>query len=48
MKIGIYNGINVGSVKDSTIEYIGVDQGVYHLYQHGITPVIAIGDMDSI
>lgn len=30
MKIGIYSGINVGSVKDSTIEYIGVDQGVYH------------------
>lgn len=48
MKIGIYSGINVGSVKDSTIEYIGVDQGVYHLYQQGITPVIAIGDMDSI
>ncbi|UTY38879.1 thiamine diphosphokinase [Allocoprobacillus halotolerans] len=48
MKIGIYGSMNVGCVHDDTIDYIGVDQGVYHLYHQGITPIIAIGDMDSI
>ncbi|MBS5113292.1 MAG: thiamine diphosphokinase [Coprobacillus cateniformis] len=48
MKIGIYCSLDAGAVKDRSIEYIGVDQGVTHLYQQGILPIIAIGDMDSI
>lgn len=48
MKIGIYGGVNVGPVQDMSIDYIGVDKGVSHLYAQGIKPVIAIGDMDSI
>lgn len=48
MKIGIYCSIDAGNVKDKGIEYIGVDQGVIHLLNQGIQPVLAIGDMDSI
>lgn len=48
MKIGIYCGIDVGEVKDLSIDYIGVDQGVEHLIHQNIKPVFAIGDMDSI
>lgn len=48
MKIGIYGGVNVGRVQDTSIDYIGVDQGVSHLYGQGIMPILAIGDMDSI
>lgn len=48
MKIGIYGSVDSGLVKDKQIEYIGVDQGVIHLLHQNITPLIAIGDMDSI
>ena len=48
MKIGIYGSIDVGPVHDCTIDYIAVDRGVEHLYHQGITPIIAIGDMDSL
>ena len=48
MKIGIYGSIDVGPVHDRTIDYIAVDRGVEHLYHQGITPIIAIGDMDSL
>lgn len=48
MKIGIYCSIDVGTVKDLSIDYIGVDQGVIHLCHQGIIPILAIGDMDSI
>lgn len=48
MKIGIYCSIDVGTVKDLSVDYIGVDQGVIHLYHQGIIPILAIGDMDSI
>lgn len=48
MKIGIYGSIDAGKVKDKNIAYIGVDQGVVHLIHQGITPIVAIGDMDSI
>lgn len=48
MKIGIYGSIDAGKVKDQNIDYIGVDQGVVHLYNQGIIPIVAIGDMDSI
>ena len=48
MKIGIYCSIDAGNVKDSSIDYIGVDKGVEHLLKQNIKPCIAIGDMDSI
>lgn len=48
MKIGIYGSIDAGKVKDTSIDYIGVDKGVTHLLNQNIKPVIAIGDMDSI
>lgn len=48
MKIGIYCGVDVGCVKDTELDYIGVDQGISHLLHQNITPVIALGDMDSI
>ena len=48
MKIGIYCSIDVGEVKDKSIDYIGVDKGVEHLVNQNIKPIIAIGDMDSI
>ncbi|MFR7591149.1 MAG: thiamine diphosphokinase [Longibaculum sp.] len=48
MKIGIYCSVDAGQVKDRHIDYIGVDQGVEHLYNQGIVPILAIGDMDSI
>lgn len=48
MKIGIYGSIDVYPVHDRTIDYIAVDRGVEHLYHQGITPIIAIGDMDSL
>lgn len=48
MKIGIYGSIDVGMVRDRSIPYIGVDQGVEHLYHQGIIPFLAIGDMDSL
>lgn len=47
MKIGIYGAVDVGYVKDTSIPYIGVDQGAKHLLAQGIHPVIVIGDMDS-
>ncbi|MCD7950779.1 MAG: thiamine diphosphokinase [Erysipelotrichaceae bacterium] len=48
MKIGIYGSIDAGEVKDKTIDYIAVEQGTFHLLNQGITPIIVIGDMDSI
>ena len=48
MKIGIYCGVDVGNVRDLTLDYIGVDRGVSHLLKQNITPIIALGDMDSI
>ena len=48
MRIGIYCSIDVGEVKDKSIQYIGVDKGVEYLVEQGIKPIIAIGDMDSI
>ncbi len=48
MKIGIYGSINVGEVKDKSIDYIAVEQGTFYLLNQGITPIIVIGDMDSI
>lgn len=48
MKIGIYCGVDVGQVKDQSIDYIGVDHGITHLIHQGIKPIKAIGDMDSI
>ena len=30
MKIGIYCGVDVGNVRDLTLDYIGVDRGVSH------------------
>ncbi len=48
MKIGIYGSIDVGEVRDKSIDYIAVEQGTFHLLKQGITPIIVIGDMDSI
>ncbi|WP_270525894.1 thiamine diphosphokinase [Longibaculum muris] len=48
MKIGIYGSVYAGNVKDKSIDYIGVDQGIIHLIKQNIKPIIAIGDMDSI
>lgn len=48
MRIGIYCSIDVGEVKDRSLDYIGVDKGVEHLVNQNIKPIIAIGDMDSI
>ncbi|MCD7840067.1 MAG: thiamine diphosphokinase [Erysipelotrichaceae bacterium] len=48
MKVGIYGSIDVGEVKDKSIEYIAVEQGVFYLLNQKITPMIVIGDMDSI
>lgn len=48
MKIGIYGSIDVGEVKDKNIDYIAVDQGLLYLLKQNITPLIVIGDMDSL
>lgn len=48
MKIGIYCGVDVGKVKDTSLDYIGVDQGITYLLKQGIQPIIGLGDMDSI
>lgn len=48
MRIGIYCSIDVGEVRDQSIDYIGVDNGVFHLVNQNIKPIIAIGDMDSL
>ncbi|MCD7894719.1 MAG: thiamine diphosphokinase [Erysipelotrichaceae bacterium] len=48
MKIGIYGSIDVGEVRDRSIDYIAVEQGTFYLLNQGITPIIVIGDMDSI
>lgn len=47
-KIGIYSSIDVGRIRDESIEYIAVDQGVVHLHKQGIKPLCVIGDLDSL
>lgn len=48
MKIGLYAGMDNGDVHDTSIDYIAVDKGLAHLLNQGITPVLAIGDFDSL
>ncbi|WP_249029696.1 thiamine diphosphokinase [Tannockella kyphosi] len=48
MHIGICGASYDGVIFDNTIDYIGVDGGVQCLLEHGITPVVAIGDFDSL
>jgi thiamine pyrophosphokinase len=48
MKIGLYAALDNGPVKDHSIDYIAVDQGLSHLHEQGITPILAIGDFDSL
>ena len=47
-KIGIYGSIFVGDVKDKSIDYIAVDQGVMNLLNLNIKPIFVIGDLDSL
>ena len=46
--IGICGGANVSITLDTTIPYIGVDRGTETLLQQNITPIVAVGDFDSI
>ena len=48
MKIGMYGGIDNGYVRDRSMDYIAIDQGLTYLAREGIKPVIAIGDFDSL
>ena len=48
MKIGMYGGIDNGRVRDRTIDYIAIDQGLSFLLREGIKPIVAIGDFDSL
>lgn len=48
MKIGLYGAMDNGDVIDRSIPYIAVDKGLSHLYKQGITPLMAIGDFDSL
>ena len=48
MKIGMYGGIDNGHVRDRSIDYIAIDQGLTYLAREGIKPIIAIGDFDSL
>lgn len=47
-KIGIYCSIFVGDVSDRQIDYIAVDQGLKHLLDLDIKPILVIGDLDSL
>lgn len=48
MKIGMYAGLDNGPVKDRSIDYIAIDNGLEHLHNQGIKPLFAIGDFDSL
>lgn len=47
-KIGIYSSIYSGVIKDKSIDYIAVDNGVKHLLEQNIKPMFVIGDLDSL
>lgn len=48
MKVAICGGgpVHIGLPKD--VEYIGVDHGIDTLLSQGITPILGVGDFDSI
>jgi thiamine pyrophosphokinase len=48
MKIGIYSSLYAGLVKDTSIDYIGADNGLIHLLNQNIKPIFVIGDFDSL
>ena len=48
MKIGMYGGIDNGPVHDLSIDYIAIDNGLTFLNRQHISPLIAIGDFDSL
>ncbi len=48
MKIGIYAAGKKSKIIDSNIEFIAVDGGLKTLLSLGITPIVTIGDFDSL
>ncbi|MFV0394191.1 MAG: thiamine diphosphokinase [Coprobacillaceae bacterium] len=47
-KIGICGGADVNLTLNASLSYIGVDHGIESLLEQGITPIIGVGDFDSI
>lgn len=48
MKIGICGGAKVTTTLDTSLCYIGADKGIETLLEKNITPILAVGDFDSI
>lgn len=47
-RIGICGGANVDVTFDASLSYIGVDHGIETLMNQGITPIVGVGDFDSL
>ena len=48
MKIGICGGAKVTTTLDTSLCYIGVDKGIETVLENNITPILAVGDFDSL
>jgi len=48
MKIGIYSAGEKAKIQDELIDFIAVDKGYEYLLEKNITPILTIGDFDSI
>jgi len=48
MIIGMYGGIDNGPVRRHNLPYIAIDKGLKYLLRDKITPIVVIGDDDSL